>query len=152
MIDIYFRCITRARWLTLAQNRDLIDENGQPRLGVAIDEIGNYVITPAVMDDMTVATPAQIDNWWTVNVRLFGARAAEDEDVPFPDEENGQWRFLRSKLVRFIRENATLVNLNVNGNNVRAYQFGTGAQRVQILDPRDMGNVPRTQWAGGMYL
>jgi hypothetical protein len=147
MIDLMVRCITRDRWLALAQNRNLmapiVNEAGATVYispsGVDIDEIGNAVIT---------ASPLTVDTWW-VNVRLSGARFADDVDTLYTAETDGGFRFVRSKLVRFIREQATQVVSPWGG---RAYQFGTNANRVQILDPRDAQHVPQRIWLGGMEL
>jgi hypothetical protein len=163
MIDVYVRTVTEDRFWQVMQNRGLAQQvtnpdTGQPvwvpTEGVHIDRLGNMVITPAVMDGLTVVTPAVIDPWFSFNVRLSGQKFLDDQDTVLEGEDAQQpWRFIRSKLVRFVRNQSTLVNLNVNGNNVRAYQFGTGDNRFQILDPRDVaGVVPRTEWLGGMNL
>ena len=142
MIDLLLRIRTRARWLTLAQVRNLIDADGNPVAGVDIDEIGPVVITPG---DET--TPPVIDDWHWVNVRLYGRKEAEDEDAPNSGEEGERFRFFRSKLVKFIRNNSTQRTIR----SVRVYEIGSGDNRVQILDPRDVTNPPRV-WAGGMEM
>lgn len=70
--------------------------------------------------------------------------AEDDADTLYPGE-TGNWKFLRSKLARFIREQATLVNLN----GIRAYQWGLSTNRIQLLDPRDIAQRERI-WFGGM--
>jgi hypothetical protein len=153
MIDLMIRCATRARWVALAQNRNLIDSTGRPNSDVSIDELGNVVITPAILNTSTfpatVVTPAVVDTWWMVNVRLSGAKFLEDADTLYTGEIDGPWKFIRSKLVRFIREQATQVTTPWGG---RAYQFGTTTNRVQILDPRDAPHAPKREWLGGMSL
>ena len=138
MIDLFFRCFSRDRWLALATNRNILDAEGNPREGFAVDELGNIIITPG--------DPPVFDTWWTVNLRIFGAKASEDEDTLFPGETDGL-RFVRSKLARFVREQGTLVTVR----GMRAYQFGAAANRVQLFDSRDMVNPPRV-WLGGMSL
>jgi len=149
MIDIYLRCETRARWLALAVARGLLIQNGAiytPAPGVSIDEIGAYEITAAVINPTTgaVTTPAVLDTWHSVNVRLDGAAAAADLDTLYPGETDGPWRFLRSKLVRFVRAQGTLVTLM----GMRAYRFGTTPNRVDVIDSRDL--TPKRVWLGGM--
>jgi hypothetical protein len=148
MIDLMVRCITRDRWLALAQNRNLmvpmVNDAGvtvyiSPS-GVDIDEIGNAVIT---------TSPLTVDTWWLVNVRLSGERFSNDVDTLYTGERDDGFRFVKSKLVRFIREQATQVTTPWGG---RAYQFGSGTSRVQALDPRDAEHAPRREWLGGMNL
>lgn len=150
MIDLYLRCFSRARWLTFAANRNIIDAQGAVNPNFSVDELGNIVITPAVMDGMTVVTPAVLDTWWSVNVRLTGPRFTADVDTLYTGETDPvdptayRYKFIRSKLVRFIREQATLVM--VQGR--RTYQFGTTTNRIQLLDPRDI-TTPKRVWLGG---
>lgn len=146
MIDLTFRCFSRNRWLAVAENRGILavntdDPSGySPTPGFAVDEIGNIEVSPGVFDP-----------WWTVNVRVFGSKAAEDADDVYPGENSGvNLKFIRSKLVRFIREQATPVTLTYKGNSIRAYQFGTTTNRVQILDPRDWAAIRPRVWCGGM--
>ena len=152
MIDILIRCFSRERWLAVATNRNLIDAEGAPREGVGIDELGPIVITPAVYDENGVETsPAVLDTWHWVNLRLHSTAFRDDEDAANPadeaDETTRPFRFFRSKFVKFIRNNAT--QLTIRG--VRVYQFGTGTNRLQVLDPRDVNFHPRV-WADGMHL
>lgn len=152
MIDVYLRCFNRARWLALGVNRNLIDVEGRSMPNVAIDELGNVVLTPAVFDAAGVlVTPAVLDTWWCVNVRLFGQRYTDDVDATPFTGETGNFRFIRSKLVKFVRDNGTQISLPFRGETIRAYQFGAGDQRVQVLDPRDITNPPRV-WLGGQFL
>jgi hypothetical protein len=163
MIDVYFRSFSKARWDALALNRGLVVQAAGvtpvilvPAPGVAIDEIGNVVRTPAVYSGgalpSTVVTPAVVDSWWTVNVRLYGQRYLDDVDAGlYPGETDATVKFTRSKLVRYVRENGAPVSLPWIGGNIRAYQFGTGDQRVQVLDSRDVPNPPRV-WLGGMVI
>ena len=152
MIDIYLRCFNRARWLTFGVNRNLIDAQGRPMPNVGIDEVGNVVLTPAVLNsDLTVQTPAVLDTWWCVNVRLFGQRYLDDVDTTVYPGETGNFRFIRSRIVRFVRENGTQISLPFREQTIRAYQFGATDQRVQVLDPRDMTNPVRV-WMGGQFL
>lgn len=152
MIDLFFRSITRARWIAVATNRGIytgsLDENGQPIVDYtrfAVDEIGAATITPAVVDaNGNVTTPAVMDTWHSVNLRIHGKGEAEDADTLYPGD-SGTLKFLRSKLARFIREQSTLVTLN----GVRAYQWGAAANRIQLLDPRDIPQRERI-WFGGM--
>lgn len=151
-VDLYLRAITRTRWLTVATNRGIytgsLDENGQPIVNYerfAVDEIGAATISPAIVDaEGNVTTPAVMDTWHSVNLRIHGKGEADDADTLYPGE-TGRLKFLRSKLARFIREQATLVNLN----GIRAYQWGVAANRIQLLDPRDIPQRERI-WFGGM--
>ena len=152
MIDIVLRCFSRARWLAVATNRGIIDANGNPNPGFSVDEIGNLVLTPAVIDaNGNVITPAVMDTWWTVNLRLTGQVAGDDEDAPYPGEESDTsgYRFTRSKLVAWVRNQATLKTLPYRGQTVRVYEFGTLSNRVQVLDPRDYAIVNAREWLGG---
>jgi hypothetical protein len=156
MIDIYIRAITRERWIEVATNRGILNAEGFPNPGYVVDEIGNFQLTDGVYDNSvfppTVITPPTFDTWWSVNLRIHSQAFVDDQDEVFTGEDNATpWRFIRSKLVRFIRENGTLVSLPFRGDTVRAYQFGTGLNRFQILDPRDI-TFPRRQFLGGMSL
>lgn len=149
MIDLYIRAFSQARWRTFGVNRGVYVENPvvgtfnlQP--GYVVDEIGFFQLTDG--------SPPTFDTWWSVNLRVYGAAFANDEDTVFTGENAATpWRFIRSKLVRFVREQSTTVNLPFRGDTVRAYQFGTGPNRIQLLDPRDI-TFPRRMWLGGMSL
>ena len=146
-VDLFFRAFSRARWITVATNRGIYDADGNVAPGFAVDELGNVTITPATYDANGVElTPAVIDTWWCVNLRIYGTKADADADTLYTGE-TGSWKFLKSKLARFVREQGTVVNLNGR----RAYQFGTTTNRIQLLDPRDIPVPPRV-WAGGMSL
>jgi hypothetical protein len=158
MIDVMIRAETRARFRAFALNRDLVIQRGAffiVRPGVDIDEIGNAVVTPAVYDNAdppNLVTPDVLDTWWLANIRLSGPREASDADTLQAGETEGtagSWRFPRSKFVRFVREQATQVTSPWGG---RAYQFGATPNRIQLLDPRDVGHEPKRIWAGGMSL
>jgi hypothetical protein len=164
MIDLYIRAFSRARWDTFAANQGItapgVDLLGntivvvQP--GFVVDHIGNFQLTDGVYDNATfpptVITPPTFDTWHSVNLRIHGAKFLEDQDTVFTGEDSATpWRFIRSKIAKFVREQATLVNLPFRGDTIRAYQFGTGDNRLQLLDPRDI-TFPRRQWLGGMAL
>jgi hypothetical protein len=136
MIDLLFRCETRARWRTLAQNRGIYNAANEVQPGYDVDEIGFYEITAAIGD-----TPPVLDTWWTVNVRIAGN---SDDDDLYPGETDTGFRFTKSKLVRFVRNQATQVTVM----GMRAYQFGLTPNRVQIIDSRDL--TPKRIWLGGM--
>lgn len=120
MIDLFFRCFSRDRWLTVAKSRNILNAEGNPNPGFDVDELGNVTITPAVLNpDGTVQTPAVVDTWWSINLRIHGQQADEDTDTDFPGE-SGDLKFIRSKLVRFVREQGTQITLR----GMRAYQFG----------------------------
>lgn len=152
MIDLTFRSFTRDRWLQFAVNQGIyegLDAQGNPiaKPGVDVDEIGNYVITPAVLNpDGTVQTPAVLDTWWMTNVRLTGRPADDDVDDLYPGDTDDGFKFRRSKIARAIRNNATLVTVG----GYRAFQIGNGVNRVQIFDPRDISEAPQRVWFGGM--
>ena len=168
MIDVMLRAFTRARFRQFAVAQNLIHQEdiGDPPVshwiiheGVSIDEIGNALITPGTFDTSTFPptelTPPVMDTWWLVNLRMTGQRADDDEDPLFPGEEdteeNRPWRFLRSKFVRAARQNPTLVTTTSPWGG-KAFQFGTGDQRIQLLDPRDAAHAPKRVWLGGMAL
>jgi hypothetical protein len=152
MIDTYWRAITRARWITVATGRGVYDANEVIQPGYLVDEIGFFQLTDGVYDGTTVITPPTFDTWWSVNLRIHGQKFLEDNDTVFTGETPTQpWRFIRSKIVRFVREQSTTINLPFRGDTVRAYQFGTGVNRIQLLDPRDI-TFPRRQFLGGMFL
>jgi hypothetical protein len=153
MIDFIIRAETRPRLRAFLVNRGLMLQDGEGNWIVSpecdIDEIGNGVVTPAGPS----GTPAAVlDTWWLVNIRLSGSREAADADTLQAGETDGAagaWRFPRSKLVRFVREQATQVTSPWGG---RAYQFGTAPNRIQLLDPRDAGHSSKRIWLGGMSL
>jgi hypothetical protein len=159
MIDIYVRTFTRVRFRDFMVNRNLMrieTVDGTPTYilepGVEVDDIGNVVVTPGVYDTSVFPpieiTPPVIDPAFTWNLRLSGDRYLADQDVVYPGENPAeQWKFLRSKIVSYIRNNATIVTLR---GTIRAYQFGTGNDRIQFLDPRDIPEPPRI-WLGGMH-
>lgn len=132
MIDLLFRCETRARWQALAVNRGIYVQNGSSYItqpGYFVDEIGFYPLGPET-----------VDTWWSVNLRID---RTDDEDTLYPGE-TGNFRFVRSKLVRFIRNQATQTTFS----GMRAYQFGNSPNRVQVIDSRDL--TPKRVWLGGM--
>jgi hypothetical protein len=153
MIDITLRCFSRARWITVATARGILDAQGNPNPGFLVDEIGQIVLTPAVIDPVTLAvtTPAVMDTWFWVNLRITGSKFNEDEDDVFPGEEadTSGFRFRKSKLVRWVRNQATPVTLNYKGRSIRTYQFGAAANRIQLIDPRDYSEVRVREWLGG---
>jgi hypothetical protein len=152
MIDIVLRCFSRARWITVAKARGILDADGNPNPGFAVDEIGPIVLTPAVMDGMTVITPPVMDTWHWVNLRLYGTKAKEDEDTVYPGEEadTSGFKFTRSKFVKWVRAQSTPLTLTYKGRSIRVYQFGSTTNRVQLIDPRDYDEVRVREWLGGM--
>lgn len=157
MIDVMIRAFSRARFRQFAVAQNLIHQAQDGAWiihdGVSIDEIGNAVITPGVYETGTFPpveiSPPVIDTWWLVNLRMTGQRATDDEDTLYPGEVDSGWRFLRSKFVRNARQNATVVTSPWGG---KAFQFGAGDQRIQLLDPREGGHAPKREWLGGMAL
>jgi hypothetical protein len=152
MIDITLRCFSRARWVTLATNKGILDESGNPSPGYAVDEIGAIDLTPGVYDDHgNVITPPVTDTWFWVNLRVHGERAIVDEDTVYPGEEadTSGFKFCKSKFVRWVREQSTPLTLTYKGRSIRVYQFGATTNRVQVIDPRDYGEVRVREWLGG---
>jgi hypothetical protein len=159
MIDIYVRTFTRVRFRDFMVTRNLMrieTIEGTPtyifELGVDVDDIGNVIVTPGVYDTSVFPpieiTPPVIDPAFSWNLRLSGDKFLADQDTVYEGEDEQQeWRFVRSKIVKFIRNNATVVMLR---GTIRAYQFGTGNDRIQFLDPRDIPEPPRV-WFGGMH-
>lgn len=164
MLDLYFRAFSRARWDTFADNRGITA--GTPPVvqpGFLVDHIGGVQLTDGVYDHSTfpptVITAPTFDGWHSVNLRVIGTKVAEDDDPVYTGDSDpvvgGQtrrFRFLRSKIVKFVRDQATVVNLPFRGDTIRAYQFGTGVNRIQLLDPRDIVNYRPREWLGGMSL
>ena len=144
MIDITLRCFNRARWLSFATAQNIINAQGIPPIGYDIDEIGAYIITPAILNGTLITTPAIYDTWHMVHLRLSSSKYDADRDVLFPGETDTTLNFTQSKMVASIRNQATLQTFN----GWRAYEFGTLTQRIQLIDPRDY--VTKRIWLGGM--
>lgn len=143
MIDIVLRCFSRYRWVSVGTNLGLIDADENPMPGHAIDEIGAAEIAPGVLD-----------TWFWVNVRLYGEAAEADVDTVYPGEEDDTsgFRFVRSKLVRRIRDNSDpATTLVMKSSSIRVYQSGTTTDLGQLIDSRDYCNTPVREWAGGMF-
>lgn len=166
MIDVMIRSFSRARFRQFAVAQNLIHQETDSSVdppatrwvvhdGVSIDEIGNAVITPGTYNTSVFPpvelTPPVVDTWWLVNLRMTGQRAAADDDTLYPGETDGPWKFLRSKFVRSARDNPTLV-VTTSPWGGKAFQFGTGDQRIQLLDPREPQHAPKRVWLGGMAL
>lgn len=148
MIDLFFRCETRARWQALGVNRGILAPTTFAVMpGYSVDELGNYVITPAVFTGTppVMTTPPVMDTWWTVNVRLTGAAADADVDTTYPGDTGTLANFNRSKIAAFVRAQGTLKTVL----GMRAYEFGATPNRVQIFDGRDVV-APQRVWLGGM--
>ena len=145
MIDLTVRCFNRARWLSLATTLNIIDATGKPNAGFAVDELGNYEITPAIYTGTVLTTPAVLDTMWMVNVRLHSDKYDNDVGTLFPSETAGT-NFVNSKLVTQLRNLSTLVMWN----GWRTYQFGIGVNIVQLIDPRDI--TFKRIWLGGMSI
>lgn len=156
MIDLVFRAFSRARWLTVATNRGILNAEGFPNPGFEVDEIGSVALVDAVygLPDAqgrpVVITPQTMDTWFMVNLRIHGVEADNDTDTLYAGEIEDGFKFTKSKLAKFIRDQATLVNLTFRGATVRTYQFGTGNNRIQLIDPRDYSIVRVREWLGGM--
>ena len=147
------RAFSRARWIQVATARGIYSGTdpiaGEPIVadGYLVDEIGPMMITPPVLDANGVEiTPAVIDTWHSVNLRFHGPKADADEDTLYPGEDEAiPKKFLRSKFARWVREQGTLVMVR----GIRTYQFGAAANRIQLLDPRDIA-TPYRIWVGGL--
>lgn len=156
MIDLTFRCFSRARWIAVATARGIytgsVDENGKEVVasGFVVDEIGSIVLTPAVLDaNGNVVTPAVMDTWYWINLRITGQASNDDDDTIYPGETEDGFKFTKSKLAKFVRNQATPVNLTYAGKTIRTYQFGAAANRIQLIDPRDYKDVRVREWLGG---
>ena len=141
MIDLTFRCFSRARWIAVASARGICDVDGNALPGFAIDEIGTVAL-----DNLD---PPTMDTWFWVNLRIHGQAADSDEDTIYPGENEDGFKFTKSKLAKFVRNQATPVNLTFKGKTIRTYQFGSAANRIQLLDPRDYASVRVREWLGG---
>jgi len=151
MIDLVFRAFSRARWIAVATARGIYDANGNVQPGFEVDEIGNAELSPAVTDkDGNITTPAELDSWFWVNLRIYGDKVNADIDTLYPGEIEDGFIFTKSKFARFVRDQATPVTLKYRGKSVRTYQFGATTNRVQLIDPRDYGEIRLREWAGGM--
>jgi hypothetical protein len=154
MFDVVLRCFSRARWITVAKNRGILDADRNPNPGYAVDEIGTVELTPAVLDgNGNISTPAVLDTWYWINLRLYGAVADMDADTAFSGEEGDSsgFRFTKSKFVRWVREQSTPLTLTYRNRSVRVYQFGSAANRIQIIDPRDYHDIHVREWLGGQH-
>ena len=151
MIDLTFRCFSLARWITVATSRGIYDASGNVVSGFDVDEIGFQGLADAVYDPVThaITTPAVIDTWYWINLRLSTDKADADADTLYAGEVEDGFKFTKSKLVKFVRDQATLVNLTFRGTTVRTYQFGAAANRIQLFDPRDYQTVRVREWLGG---
>ena len=151
MIDLVFRAYSRKRWLTVATARGIYDADGNVQPGFEVDEIGNAELSPAVTDkDGNITTPAELDSWFWVNLRIYGDKVNADIDTLYPGEIEDGFIFTKSKFACFVRDQATPVTLKYRGKSVRTYQFGATTNRVQLIDPRDYGEIRLREWAGGM--
>ena len=140
MIDLTFRCFSRARWITVATSRGIYDAQGNVAKGFDVDEIGAPIIT----------MPSTIDTWFWVNLRFYGASETADGDVLYAGEIEDGFRFTKSKLAAFVRNQATVVFITVDGQSVKTYEFGLTTNRIQLLDPRSYAALRRREWLGGM--
>lgn len=149
MIDLTFRARSRDRWIAWATEQGMYDDQGNPKECFAIDEIGSIALTDAVMDaDNKVVTPAVMDDWFVVNVRIYGKKFNEDLGDVFDAEEDGKTRFSRSKIVKGIKAGANKVNIDCRGEKVRAFQLGTGKDRVQLIAPIAAAKFAPRVWFG----
>ena len=127
MMDYLIRAESQAVFRTYAQDWGWIDEEDRPTQGTLIDELGPVVVTPAVIgEDMTITTPAVMDDWHHVNVRLVDADPVE----------------ARNK----VAENTT--RSVIRGVNV--IEKGEEPTRIQLLYPEDI-MTPIRIWADGMH-
>jgi hypothetical protein len=125
VIDHLIRAESRSVWLTYAQDQGWVDEQDHPTPGTLIDEIGPVVVTPAVIDaeTFTVTTPAVMDDWHHVNVRLLDPPAVSTG-------------FANAKAI------------DVRG--VTAAEIGVEPTRIQLLSAADI-ETPVRVWADGMH-
>lgn len=135
MIDLAFRAFTRDRWIQWATSKGVYNDEGFTINGYDVDEIGFVEISPGVFDD-----------WWFVHLRMSLAKAGEDVDSLYPGEAEDGFQFTKSKLVAFVRNQATPITLM----GWRAYQFGTGVNRVQLVDSRDYATGRKREYLGGV--
>lgn len=154
MIDITLRCFSKARWLTVAKSRNILDASDNPMPGYQFPpvELNPVILTPAIIDAQgNITTPAVLDTWYWVNMRIHGSKFEEDIDTVFPGEEadNSGMKFTRSKFAKFVRDQATPVNLTFRGKTIRTYQFGATNNRIQLIDPRDYAPWRMHEWMGG---
>lgn len=152
MIDLTFRCFSRARWITVATAKGVYDASGNVTSGFAVDEIGACVTTKAILDAQgAIVTPAVMDTWFLVNLRIFSAAvSAADLDALYAGEVEDGFMFTKSKLAAFIRNQATIQSFTINGVAIKAYEFGLTTNRIQLLDPRQYASVKTREWLGGM--
>jgi hypothetical protein len=134
MIDLTIRSFSKARWVTVATGLGILRTDGTPSVGYSVDEVGD----------------AQLDGWFWVNVRVDGVAAATDIDALYAGDTDAGLKFQRSKIVKFFRDQALVVNITVAGQSVKTYEFGSLANRIEILDPASYAAVKQREWLGGM--
>ncbi len=134
MIDLTIRAFSKARWVTVATALNILDASGLAKTGYNVDEIGD----------------AQLDGWFWINLRADGIAATTDLDALYAGDTDAGFKFQRSKIAKFFRDQATVVNITVAGQSVKTYEFGTLTNRIEILDPASYAPVKRREWAGGM--
>ena len=151
MIDLTFRCFSRARWITVATARGIYDVSGNVTSGFAVDEIGNAVLTPAIVNAQgVITTPAVLDTWYWINLRIYSAASVADVDALYAGETEDGFNFTKSKLAKFVRDQATIQSVTVNAMDVKTYEFGVANNRIQLLDPRQNAALKHREWLGGM--
>jgi hypothetical protein len=155
MLDLTFRCFSSARWLTVAKARGILDADGKPNEGFVVHEIGQMPIygdqdfevdvqydqpngDPPIFVKRTETRRVllDIDTWHWVNVRVHTKAREADDDTVFTGETDTV-PFTKSKIVRWIRENSTAKTLRYRGQDIRVYENGSAANRIQLIDPRD---------------
>lgn len=151
MIDLTFRAFSRARWIAVATSKGVYDAAGNVQAGFEVDELGNAVLTSGTYTVQgVVITPAVIDTWYWVHLRVYNAASVADVDALYAGEVEDGFKFTKSKLAAFVRNQATLVPLILEGQSIKTYEFGTLANRIELLDPRQYNALRRREWAGGM--
>ena len=151
MIDITIRAFSKAAWTAAAKTLNILDAKGSPKPNFDIDEIGFATLVSAVLDAKgVVITPAIMDTWFWVNIRITGAQYDADVDSLYSGETEDGYNFTKSKIAKFIRDHGLISSVVVNGKTIKAYEFGIGPNRIQLLDPRDYAAVRQREWLGGM--
>ncbi len=151
MIDLTFRSFSRARWVTLGTNRGILDASGNTQPGFCVDEIGNAALTSATYNNLgAVITPAVIDTWYWINLRVHGQSVAADTDVLFAGEVEDGFKFTKSKLAASFRNTGTVTSITIEGQPIKAYEIGTANNRIQLLDPRPYAALRWRERLGGM--
>lgn len=108
----------RNRFIAVLQNRGLIS-GGFPIDGLRIDEIGEIVISQAIVTNGVITTPAKIDDAFHANIwivpPLLGQLRAQFSGTPTGDEDQDNDLFDQVKRLGNFRAKAVVAGLKSPG-------------------------------------